>query len=43
MKKHIAYVDVYNMEDAEKALKLNDVNLKGQKIAVFISKPPALG
>ena len=26
---------------AEKALKLNNVNLKGQMLRVFISKPPA--
>jgi hypothetical protein len=34
-------VDVKTREMAEKALKLNNHNLKGQMMRVYISKPPS--
>jgi len=40
-KRGIAFVDVKTREMAEKALKLNNNNLKGQMLRVFISKPPS--
>lgn len=36
----ICYVDVETQEMAEKSLKLNNYNIRGQPIVVQISKPP---
>lgn len=40
-KKGIAFMDVESKEMAEKAMKLNNYNIKGQAIKVFLSRPPS--
>ena len=42
-KRGIAFVDVADQLQAEKALKLNNYNLKGKAIKVDLSKPPSEG
>jgi RNA recognition motif-containing protein len=41
VKRGIAFIDVESQEMAENALKVNNHNLKGSMLQVFISKPPA--
>lgn len=41
-KRGIAFIDVESNEIAEAALALNNHELKGQRIRVYISKPPEL-
>lgn len=40
-KKGIAFIDVETKEMAEKAMKLNNYNVKGKPIKVYLSRPPS--
>lgn len=39
-KRGIAFIDVETKEMMEKSMKLNNYNLKGKLIKVYISRPP---
>lgn len=42
-RKCIGFVDVETKEMAEKSLKINNYNIKGKAVQVYLSKPPKEG